>query len=214
LETLATTIGESDVAGDPSIVDPDARWRTTRPSRRTVVVTAGLSRASASKAALVNASVGSGSGGTVVVVVVLVVVVLVVVVLDVVVLDVVVVVLVEVEVPVGDVDVVALEASGVVIGAVELADEAADEVGPQAAVSNDVAASAVRRRRSIVRTSTTVPARRAPWVASLHDELGTERGARAAAGVGPGVRRTGDRAVRRPVGPRDPLPGRGGAGDG
>jgi hypothetical protein len=42
LPTLATTIGESDVAGAPPIVEPDARLRTIRPSRTTVIVAAGF----------------------------------------------------------------------------------------------------------------------------------------------------------------------------
>jgi len=69
LLTLATTIGESDVAGMASIVVPDARVSTLRPSLITVIDTAGFARASASKARLVLGSAGSGSGSIVVVVV-------------------------------------------------------------------------------------------------------------------------------------------------
>ncbi len=85
LLTLATTIGESDVAAVPPMVIPDARFRTMRPSRTTVIVAASFGRASASKAAFARRSAGSGSGATVVVVDVVVVVEVVVVVVDVVV---------------------------------------------------------------------------------------------------------------------------------
>lgn len=75
LLTLATTIGESEVAGSPPMVVPDARWSASRPSRTTVIVTAGLARASASNAAFELGSHRPGGGSTVVAVVVVVVVV-------------------------------------------------------------------------------------------------------------------------------------------
>ena len=90
LPTLATTIGESDVAAAPSIVVPEARCRTVRPSRRTVRLAAGLLRASSSKMRSVAGRAGTGTvlvvvvlvdGATVLVVVLLVVVLLVVVLL-------------------------------------------------------------------------------------------------------------------------------------
>ncbi len=77
LLTLATTIGESDVAGVPSIVVPQARLSTRRPSRTTVIVTAPPD-ASCSNAALAAGIAGSASGAIVVVVCVVVVVVVVV----------------------------------------------------------------------------------------------------------------------------------------
>jgi hypothetical protein len=95
LLTLATTIGESDVAGAPSIVEPDARLRIRWPSRTTVIVTAGFAAASRSNAWCALTIAGT-TGGVVVlgVVVVLVVVVLVVDVVVLLVVDVVVVVVV------------------------------------------------------------------------------------------------------------------------
>jgi hypothetical protein len=70
LLTLATTIGESDVAAAPSIVTPDARWSTVRPSRTTVIVTAGFAAASTSNVRFAAGSAGAGGGGSVVDVVV------------------------------------------------------------------------------------------------------------------------------------------------
>jgi len=64
LLTLAITIGESEVAAAPSIVVPDARRSSTRLSRMTVIVTAGLVRARASNAPLAFGIAGSGSGST------------------------------------------------------------------------------------------------------------------------------------------------------
>ena len=75
LLTLATTMGESEVAGAPSIVEPDTRVTTGTPSRRTVRLTAAFLPTRASNAALVAGNVGSGGGSTVVLVVVLLVVV-------------------------------------------------------------------------------------------------------------------------------------------
>ena len=82
LPTLATTIGESDVAAAPSIVVPEARCRIVRPSCRTVTLAAGLRRASSSTARLVTLSTGAGTVVVVVLVVVVVVVLVVVVVVD------------------------------------------------------------------------------------------------------------------------------------
>ena len=98
LLTLAITIGESEVAGVPSIVVPDARSSIARPSRMTVMVAAGLARASASNSRLAFVIAGSGSSSTEMVVVGAMDVVVVVVVVDVVVVVVggVVVVVVEV----------------------------------------------------------------------------------------------------------------------
>ncbi|HUS43834.1 MAG TPA: hypothetical protein VMY16_14315 [Ilumatobacteraceae bacterium] len=91
MPTLATTIGESELAAPPSIVVPEARLTTMRPSRTTVIEAAAFEPANPSKAALARGIPGSGSGATVVVVVVVVeVVVVVVVVVEVVVVVVVV----------------------------------------------------------------------------------------------------------------------------
>lgn len=65
LLTLATTIGELDVAGAPSIVVPAARCRIGEPSRITVSDAAALPPASASNAAWVALSCGTTSGGLV-----------------------------------------------------------------------------------------------------------------------------------------------------
>ncbi|MGB0114057.1 MAG: hypothetical protein WBP59_12610 [Ilumatobacteraceae bacterium] len=81
LLTLATTIGASLVAGDPSIRAPAARCSTGTPSRITVIVTAAFWRASTSNAAFAAGIDGCGSGATVVVVLVVVVLVVVVLVL-------------------------------------------------------------------------------------------------------------------------------------
>ena len=151
LLTLATTIGESDVVSAPSMVLPDARLSTRRPSRITVIVTAGLALARSSNARLAKRISGSGSGSTggavvvvlVVVVVVLLVVVVLVVVLVVVVLVLVVVVLVVVVVVV----VVAAVVGGTVVvevveGAVDA--ELAVDWPPQAlAISSPATASAI-----------------------------------------------------------------------
>jgi hypothetical protein len=70
LLTLATAIGESDVAGAPSIVVPDARFRTIVPSRTTVIVAARFAAANRSNARFAASIAGAGGGATVVLVVV------------------------------------------------------------------------------------------------------------------------------------------------
>jgi hypothetical protein len=116
LLTLATTIGESEVVGAPSIVVPEALASALRPSRTTVIVTAGFARARRSKARFAFVIAGADDGSTVVLVDV--VVVLVDVVVDVVVVDDVVV----------DVEVVDVEAvTATVVAAVDDTDAAGSE---------------------------------------------------------------------------------------
>ena len=65
---LATTIVESEVAGAPSIVVPEALASALRPSRTTVIVTAGFARARRSKARFTFVIAGADNGSTVVLV--------------------------------------------------------------------------------------------------------------------------------------------------
>lgn len=66
--TLATTIVESEVAGAPSIVVPEALASALWPSRTTVIVTAGFARARRSKARFAFVIAGADNGSTVVLV--------------------------------------------------------------------------------------------------------------------------------------------------
>ena len=65
--TLATTIGESPVAGWPLMVCPDARENTIAPSRTTVIDADALPAASRSNAPFAAGIPGLGSGSRVVV---------------------------------------------------------------------------------------------------------------------------------------------------
>jgi hypothetical protein len=68
LLTLATTIGESELAGAPSIVVPEALASALRPSRTTVIVTAGFAKARRSNARCAFVIAGADNGSTVVLV--------------------------------------------------------------------------------------------------------------------------------------------------
>jgi hypothetical protein len=168
LLTLATTIGVADVAGAPLIVVPEARLRTTPPSRTTVKLAAALDPARPSKTAFVDVNQGSGNGSTVVLVVVVGAMVVVAVVVVVVVVG---VVLVEVSTAVVTVVTVAAEVTGGEGGAV-----AADSPAHPAATRRMPTASLRTRPRYAARVRG--PAR--PTSVD-RDELGTERRPRPAA---------------------------------